>query len=155
MNTYLDKIELHGFKSFPSKTTIKLHKGITAIIGPNGCGKSNVVDAILWVLGEQKIKNLRGETNEDLIFNGSSSQKPLGMTEVTAFILNQGEETMISRRFFRSNESKYIINDKFCRNRDIQNKLFELGIGDRKYFIFEQGSIDKLISLKPSVRTQL
>jgi chromosome segregation protein len=150
MDIYLEKIELHGFKSFPDKTKIKLHEGITAIIGPNGCGKSNIVDAILWVLGEQKIRNLRGETNEDLIFNGSSSNKPLGMTEVGAYFKFRMEDVFIARRYFRSNESKYILNDKICRNKDIQDKLFEMGIGDRKYFIFEQGSIDKLISLKSS-----
>lgn len=150
MDTYLDKIELQGFKSFPDRTVIKLHEGITAIVGPNGCGKSNIVDAVLWVLGEQKIKNLRGETNEDLIFSGSSTQKPLGMTEVGAYFKHQDEENYIARRYFRSDETKYILNDKICRNRDIMDKLYEMGIGDKKYFIFEQGSIDKLIALKPS-----
>ncbi|MCP4153513.1 MAG: AAA family ATPase, partial [bacterium] len=150
MDTYLDRLELHGFKSFPDKTVIKLHKGLTAVIGPNGCGKSNIVDSILWVMGEQKIKNLRGENNEDLIFNGSSSKKPLGMTEVGARFLDHGTETYIARRFFRSGESKYILNERFCRNRDIQDILFKLRLGGTNYFIFEQGSIEKLVSLKPS-----
>jgi chromosome segregation protein len=152
MNTYLKKIELHGFKSFPEKTVIQFHQGITALIGPNGCGKSNLVDAILWVLGEQRIKNLRGENNEDLIFTGSASKKPLGMTEVGAYFVNQDAETYIARRFFRSGEGKYILNEKFCRNKDVQDILFDLGIGERNYFIFEQGSVEKMINLKPSER---
>jgi len=152
MDTYLKKIELHGFKSFPEKTTIQFHKGITAIIGPNGCGKSNLVDAILWVLGEQRIKNLRGEDNQDLIFNGSASKKALGMTEVGLFIGYKEEETFIARRFFRSGEGKYILNEKFCRGRDVQDTLFNMGIGEKTYFIFEQGAVEKMVSLKPSER---
>jgi len=155
MEIYLDRLELHGFKSFPDKTVIKLHQGITAIIGPNGCGKSNIVDSVLWVMGEQKIKNLRGENNEDLIFNGSSSKKPLGMTEVGAYFSNNGEEIYIARRFFRDGESKYILNERFCRNKDIQDMLFQLRMGGTNYFIFEQGSIEKLVSLKPSEKRML
>jgi len=155
MNVFLEKIELHGFKSFPDKTVIKFHKGINVIIGPNGCGKSNIVDAILWVLGEQKIKNLRGENNEDLIFAGSETKKPLGMTEVGAYFKINEEQLYIARRFFRSGESKYIMNDKYCRNRDIQDKLFEINLGGKGYYIFEQGSIGKLIELKPSEKRML
>jgi chromosome segregation protein len=152
MDTYLDRLELHGFKSFPDKTVIKLHKGITAVVGPNGCGKSNIVDSILWVLGEQRIKSLRGENNEDLIFNGSSSKKPLGMTEVGAFFTDHTEEVYIARRYFRTGEGKYILNERYCRNKDIQDILFRLRLGGRNYFIFEQGSIEKLVSLKPGER---
>ena len=155
MEIYLDRLELHGFKSFPEKTVIKFHKGITAVVGPNGCGKSNIVDSILWVLGEQRMKNLRGENNEDLIFSGSSSKKPLGMTEVGAFFSNQGEEVYIARRFFRTGESKYIINERYCRNKDIQDLLFKLRLGGTNYFIFEQGSIEKLVSLKPTEKRML
>lgn len=155
MDTYLEKLELHGFKSFPDKTVIKLHKGITAVVGPNGCGKSNIVDSILWVLGEQRIKNLRGENNEDLIFNGSSSKKPLGMTEVGAFFADQAEQIYIARRFFRSGEGKYILNERYCRNKDIQDVLFKLRLGGLGYFIFEQGSIEKLVSLKPSEKRMM
>ncbi len=155
MQTYLDRLELHGFKSFPDKTVIKMHKGITAIVGPNGCGKSNVVDSVLWVMGEQKIKNLRGENSEDLIFNGSASKKPLGMTEVGAYFLDQGEPIYIARRFFRTGESKYILNERYCRNKDIQDQLFRLRLGGTNYFIFEQGSIEKLVSLKPSEKRVL
>lgn len=155
MDIYLKKLELHGFKSFPDRTVIQFHKGITAVVGPNGCGKSNLVDALLWVLGEQRIKNLRGENNEDLIFNGSMSKQPLGMTEVEAIITHAAEEFYIARRFFRSGESKYILNEKYCRNKDIQDQLFKLSLGDRKYFIFEQGSIEKLVSFKPEEKRML
>ena len=155
MNIYLEKIELQGFKSFPEKTVIRLHQGITAVVGPNGCGKSNIVDSIFWVLGEQRIKNLRGEVNEDLIFNGSVHLKPLGLAEVGAYFRRGEEQTYIARRFFRTGESKYILNEKYCRNRDIQDALYEMQLGERKYFIFEQGSIDKLISLKPSEKRLL
>jgi chromosome segregation protein len=155
MDIYLDRLELHGFKSFPEKTVIKLHKGITAVIGPNGCGKSNIVDSILWVLGEQRIKSLRGENNEDLIFNGSSSKKPLGMTEVGAFFTDHDEEIYIARRFFRTGEGKYVLNERYCRNKDIQDTLYKLRLGGRNYFIFEQGSIEKLVSLKPSEKRML
>ena len=152
MQIYLKKLEMHGFKSFPEKTIVQFHPGITAVIGPNGCGKSNLVDALLWVLGEQRIKNLRGENNEDLIFTGSASKKPLGMTEVGAYFANNDSETYIARRFFRSGEGKYILNEKFCRNKDVQDTLFDLGIGERNYFIFEQGSVEKMVNLKPSER---
>ncbi len=155
MDVYLKKLELHGFKSFPEKTVLQFHKGVTTVIGPNGCGKSNLVDAILWVLGEQRIKNLRGESNEDLIFSGSASKKPLGMTEVSAYFVHRDNETYVARRFFRSGESKYILNDKFCRNKDIQDFLFELGIGERNYFIFEQGSVEKIVTMKPTERRVL
>lgn len=150
MDIYLDKLELFGFKSFPEKTVLKFHRGITCVVGPNGCGKSNIVDSILWVMGEQKIKNLRGENNEDLIFSGSASKKPLGMTEVGVFFSNGGNETYMARRFFRTGESKYILNDKYCRNKDIQDELFKLRLGGTNYFIFEQGSIEKLVALKPT-----
>ncbi|MEN8222713.1 MAG: chromosome segregation protein SMC [Acidobacteriota bacterium] len=155
MKIHLNKLELHGFKSFPEKTVIKFHPGITAVVGPNGCGKSNIVDALLWVLGEQRIKNLRGENNEDLIFSGSSSKKPLGMTEVGVTFSNAKDDTYIARRFFRSGDSKYILNEKYCRNKDIQEELYNLNLGGRNYFIFEQGSIEKLVSLKPSERRML
>lgn len=155
MDIYLDKLELHGFKSFPEKTVLKFHRGITCVVGPNGCGKSNIVDSILWVLGEQRIKNLRGENNEDLIFSGSSSKKPLGMTEVGAFFTNGGSETYIARRFFRTGESKYILNERYCRNKDIQDELYKLRLGGRNYFIFEQGSIEKLVALKSTEKRML
>lgn len=152
---YLEKIELQGFKSFPSKTVIDFNEGITTIIGPNGCGKSNIVDAILWVFGEQKIKNLRGESNSDLIFNGSVEKKPLGMAEVGAYFNRDGESLYLARRFFRTGESKYILNENYCRHKDILKELHSLGLGGRAYFIFEQGSIEKMVSLKPVERRNM
>ena len=150
MNTFLDRLELHGFKSFPEKTVIRFHRGITAVVGPNGCGKSNIVDAILWVLGEQRIKNLRGENNEDLIFNGSASKKPLGMTEVAATFQTGGEPVYIARRFFRTGEGRYVHNERTVRHKDIQDELFKMNLGGTGYYIFEQGSIEKLLALKPT-----
>jgi chromosome segregation protein len=150
MNIFLDKLELHGFKSFPEKTVIRFHRGITAVIGPNGCGKSNIVDAILWVLGEQRIKNLRGENTEDLIFNGSASKKPLGMTEVAATFQTEAEPVYIARRFFRTGDGKYVHNERTVRHKDIQDELFKMNLGGTGYYIFEQGSIEKLLALKPT-----
>jgi len=155
MNIFLDKLELHGFKSFPEKTLIRFHRGITAVIGPNGCGKSNIVDAILWVLGEQRIKNLRGENNEDLIFNGSASKKPLGMTEVAATFRTDGEPVYIARRFFRTGEGRYVHNERAVRHKDIQDELFKMNLGGTGYYIFEQGSIEKLLALKPTEQRAL
>ncbi len=155
MAIYLNKLELQGFKSFPERTLIRFHHGITAVVGPNGCGKSNLVDALLWVLGEQRIKNLRGDSNEDLIFSGSESKKALGMTEVGIFFDHGEEETYIGRRFFRNGESRYVLNERNCRNRDVQDALFNLGIGDRNYFIFEQGGIEKVVVAKPSEKRML
>ncbi len=155
MNVFLDKLELHGFKSFPEKTVVRFHRGITAVVGPNGCGKSNIVDAILWVLGEQRIKNLRGENNEDLIFNGSSSKKPLGMTEVAATFQTDGEPVYLARRFYRTGDGKYVHNERLCRHKDIQDELFKMNLGGTGYYIFEQGSIEKLLALKPTEQRAL
>ncbi len=155
MAIFLKKLELLGFKSFPDKTTIKFHPGITAIIGPNGCGKSNIVDAILWVLGEQKIKHLRADDSEDLIFSGSARKKPYSYTEVRLTIANEKEETEIARKLFRNGETKYLLNERQQRLKDIQNQLYQLQIGDRNYFVFEQGSIDKVIAMKPQERRML
>lgn len=155
MNVFLDKLELYGFKSFPEKTIIRFHRGITAVVGPNGCGKSNIVDAILWVLGEQRIKNLRGDNNEDLIFNGSASKKPLGMTEVAASFQTEHDPVYISRRFFRTGEGRYIHNERAVRHKDIQDELFKMNLGGTNYYIFEQGSIEKLLALKPTEQRAL
>lgn len=155
MAIYLNKLELQGFKSFPERTLIRFHQGITAVVGPNGCGKSNLVDALLWVLGEQRIKNLRGDSNEDLIFSGSESKKALGMTEVGIYFDHGEETTYMGRRYFRNGESRYVLNERNCRNRDVQDALFNLGIGDRNYFIFEQGGIEKVVVAKPSEKRML
>jgi chromosome segregation protein len=118
----IENINLIGFKSFSEKTTFHFHPGITAIVGPNGCGKSNVVDAFKWVLGEQSAKSLRGDNMEDVIFNGSTAKKPKGMAEVTLVISGvntlsseKTEQVSVTRRLYRSGESEYLMNKIPCR----------------------------------------
>ncbi len=158
----IKKVEVAGFKSFSEKIEIGFPPGVTAIVGPNGCGKSNVVDAIRWALGEQSAKQLRGKSMEDVIFNGSESKKPLGMAEVTlTFSSENGHphptypgftEISISRRLFRSGESEYYINKVPCRLKDIVDLFLGTGIGHRAYSIVEQGKIDFVINAKPEER---
>ncbi len=157
----IEKIELIGFKSFADKTTFALHPGITGIVGPNGCGKSNIVDAFRWVLGEQSAKSLRGEKMEEVIFNGSSLKKPKGMAEVSMVVsgLNgtagnwgQGELLTISRRLYRSGESEYMINKTSCRLKDIRDIFLDTGLDFRSYSILEQGRIGEILNSKPLER---
>lgn len=158
----IKKLEVAGFKSFSDKIEIGFPPGVTAIVGPNGCGKSNVVDAIRWALGEQSAKQLRGKSMEDVIFNGSENKKPLGMAEVTlTFSAENGHphpaypgftEISISRRLFRSGESEYYINKVPCRLKDIVDLFMGTGIGHRAYSIVEQGKIDFIINAKPEER---
>lgn len=159
----IEKIELIGFKSFADKTTFALHPGITGIVGPNGCGKSNIVDAFRWVLGEQSAKSLRGEKMEEVIFNGSAQKKPKGMAEVSMVIsgLNgagaqgnggQGELLTISRRLYRSGESEYMINKSSCRLKDIKDIFLDTGLDFRSYSILEQGRIGEILNSKPIER---
>ncbi|MHC4105684.1 MAG: AAA family ATPase, partial [Planctomycetota bacterium] len=142
----LEKIILNGFKSFADKTDFVFDCPITAIVGPNGCGKSNVVDAVKWVLGEQSVKSLRSGHMADVIFGGSSSRKPLGAAEVSLFISNpegsgtrklpiDAEEVQITRKIYKSGESEYRINNKICRLRDIRELFMDTGIGTRAYSI--------------------
>ncbi len=158
----IEKIELIGFKSFADKTAFTLHPGITCIVGPNGCGKSNIVDAFRWVLGEQSAKSLRGEKMEEVIFNGSSLKKPKGMAEVAMVIsgLNgsggnggvPGDVTTISRRLYRSGESEYMINRSPCRLKDIKDIFLDTGLDFRSYSILEQGRIGEIVNSKPYER---
>jgi chromosome segregation protein len=158
----IEKIELIGFKSFADKTSFTLHPGITCIIGPNGCGKSNIVDAFRWVLGEQSAKSLRGEKMEEVIFNGSSLKKPKGMAEVSMVIsgLNgsagngqtPGDITTVSRRLYRSGESEYMINKSSCRLRDVKDIFLDTGLDFRSYSILEQGRIGEIVNSKPYER---
>lgn len=158
----IEKIELIGFKSFAEKTTFSLHPGITCIVGPNGSGKSNVVDSFRWVLGEQSAKSMRGEKMEEVIFNGSSTKKPRGLSEVN-LILNfdspeqQGNgrsqaSTVVSRRLYRSGESEYLINRNQCRLKDIRDIFLDTGLEVRSYSILEQGKISEIINAKPQDR---
>jgi len=139
---YLKSIEIQGFKSFANKLVFEFHNGITGIVGPNGSGKSNVADAVRWVLGEQKVKQLRGSKMEDVIFAGTENRKPLGFAYVAITLDNKDhklnvdyDEITVSRRLFRSGEREYKINGAICRLRDIQELFYETGIGKEGYSI--------------------
>ena len=156
---YFKKLELIGFKSFLDKTTLQFEPGISAIVGPNGCGKSNVVDSIRWVLGEQSAKSLRGSEMQDVIFNGTDLKEPLGMAEVSLTFDNQQRffnfdhnEVCITRRIFRSGESEYLLNKNLIRLRDIQDLLMGTGVGAESYSIVAQGKIDLVLSSRPEER---
>jgi chromosome segregation protein len=155
----LKSLEIHGFKSFADKTKLEFHEGVTGIVGPNGCGKSNIVDSMRWVLGETSAKALRGGEMSDVIFNGTDRRSPLGMAEVTltlsgcAGILDtEYDEVSLGRRVFRDGKSDYLINKQSCRLKDIHNLLMDTGIGRSSYSIMEQGKIDMLLSSKPEDR---
>lgn len=156
---YLKSIELVGFKSFASKTKLDFEPGMTAIVGPNGCGKSNISDAIRWVLGEQSAKALRGSKMEDVIFNGTDDHKPLSMAEVSLTVTDcesalgtEFNEVTITRRVLRSGEGQYFINKAPCRLKDIQRLFMDTGIGTNSYSLMEQGRIDLILSSRPEDR---
>jgi len=157
----LEKIVLNGFKSFADKTEFSFDSPITAIVGPNGCGKSNIVDAVKWVLGEQSAKSLRGGQMSDVIFSGSVSRKPLGTAEVSLLISNpdgngqlavETDEVQITRRIYKSGESEYRINNKVCRLKDIRELFMDTGVGARAYSILEQGQIERILSVSKTDR---
>ena len=155
----LDSVEITGFKSFCDRQELSFTGGVTGIVGPNGCGKSNVSDAINWVLGEQSVKSLRGTSMEDVIFNGSSSRQPLQMAEVNLKVsgLNGNSpdgspECVVSRRLYRNGESEYLMNGKICRLRDIHELFMDTGLGSKAYSIIEQGKIGQILSSKPTER---
>jgi chromosome segregation protein len=156
---YLKTLEIQGFKSFADKTVFEFAEGVTGIVGPNGCGKSNVVDAIRWVLGETSAKALRGGEMADVIFNGTEKRKPLGMAEVTLTMADCEEslkvdfnEVSITRRVFRDGRSEYRLNGTLCRLKDIHDLLMDTGIGRTAYSIMAQGQIDQILSSKPEER---
>ncbi|MHC1750433.1 MAG: chromosome segregation protein SMC [Cellulosilyticaceae bacterium] len=159
---YLDKVEIHGFKSFGDSVKLNIPQGITAVIGPNGSGKSNVADAIRWVLGEQSAKTLRGNKMEDIIFAGTEKRKSLGYAEVAMHIRNDEKElpidyreVAVKRRVYRSGESEYFLNGSPCRLKDIQELFMDTGVGKEGYSIIGQGQIDKVLSSKPEDRRAL
>ena len=159
---YLKSIEIHGFKSFANKIKFDFHNGITGIVGPNGSGKSNVADAVRWVLGEQRIKQLRGGSMQDVIFSGTELRKPLGYAYVAITLDNSDhslaidyDEVTVSRRLYRSGESEYMINGASCRLKDVNELFMDTGIGKEGYSIIGQGQIDQILSSKPEDRRNL
>ncbi|MBQ7611594.1 MAG: AAA family ATPase [Spirochaetaceae bacterium] len=159
---FLKSLDIFGFKSFPDKVHIDFSEGITALVGPNGCGKSNVVDAVKWVLGEQSAKTLRADKMEDIIFNGTENRKPLNVAEVTLTIRNENgflsldvSEIAIKRRVYRSGESEYFINNRPVKLREIRELFWDTGVGKVAYSVMEQGKIDQVLSSKPEDRRYL
>ena len=170
---YLKSIEVQGFKSFANKIVFEFHNGITGIVGPNGSGKSNVADAVRWVLGEQRIKQLRGASMQDVIFSGTELRKPQGFAYVAITLDNSDhqlaitldnsdhqlaidyDEVTVSRRIYRSGESEYRINGSACRLKDVNELFYDTGIGKEGYSIIGQGQIDKILSGKPEERREL
>ena len=159
---FLKRLTILGFKSFADRTEIEFNDGITALLGPNGCGKSNVVDAVKWVLGEHAIKSLRAERMEDVIFSGTESRKSLGVADVTLSISNEAgllpmdmPEIEIKRRLYRSGESEYFINGAQVRLKDIRELFWDTGVGKTAYSVMEQGKIDQILSSKPEERRYL
>ncbi|MBN1786831.1 MAG: chromosome segregation protein SMC [Sedimentisphaerales bacterium] len=148
----LEKIVLDGFKSFADKTDFSFNQQVTAIVGPNGCGKSNVVDALKWVLGEQSTKSLRSGMMADVIFSGSATRKPMGMAQVNLHFSQasslglEQDDLVVSRRLYRSGDSEYLINNKACRLKDVRELFMDTGIGVRAYSIIEQGQIAQLLT---------
>lgn len=159
---YLKSIEVQGFKSFAQKTVLEFNNGITGIVGPNGSGKSNVADAVRWVLGEQRIKQLRGASMQDVIFSGTEMRKPVGSAYVAITLDNSDhalsidfDEVTVARRIYRSGESEYLINGTPCRLKDVNELFYDTGIGKEGYSIIGQGQIDRILSSKPEDRREL
>src|SRR3982750_3998433 len=156
---HLQSLELFGFKSFADKTVFNFHEGVTAIVGPNGCGKSNVLDAVRWALGEQSAKSLRGDEMADVIFNGADTRKPVGFAEVSLTFTDCEEDfgidwhdVRVTRRIYRDGNSEYLLNKTPCRLRDIQSLFADTGVGRSAYSIMEQGKIDLILSSRPEDR---
>src|SRR6476619_4412659 len=156
---YLKALKLHGLKSFADPTTLRFEPGVTAVVGPNGCGKSNIADAIRWVLGEQSAKALRGGKMQDVIFEGADTRKPAQMCEVSLLLTDcekqlgsEFHEIEIMRRVHRDGQSEYSFNGQPCRLKDIQKLFMDTGIGRTSYSIMAQGQIDQILSSKPEER---
>src|SRR4051794_22096134 len=163
------RLEIQGFKSFKDKTIIHFDHGITGIVGPNGCGKSNIVDAFFWVMGEQSYKHMRGASSDDLIFNGSSRHTALGMAEATMVLETdapdtegapagatvvdvpvhlRAKEVSVTRRLYRDGSGEYFINGLSARLKDIQELFMDTGVGAKGYSVIEQGQIGKIVNSK-------
>jgi chromosome segregation protein len=161
----LKRLEMIGFKSFAQRTAVDFNPGITAVVGPNGCGKSNIVDALRWAMGEQSARHLRGHQMEDVVFNGSDTLPQTGMAEVSIVFDNEDgrspaeyssfSEIMVTRRLFRSGESEYEINKIGCRLKDVVELFLGTGVGSKAYSIVEQGKVDELVNSKPEERRAL
>ncbi len=159
---HLSKLEIFGFKSFANKTVVDFTRGITGIVGPNGCGKTNIVDAIRWCLGEQRSSTLRSDKMENVIFNGTRNKKPMGMSEVSLTIVNDKgilptdfSEVVITRRIFRSGESEYLLNKNICRLKDITNLFMDTGMGTNAYSVIELKMIETILSNKADERRKM
>lgn len=159
---YLSKLEIFGFKSFANRTQINFTKGLTGIVGPNGCGKTNIVDAIRWCLGEQKSSTLRSDKMENVIFNGTKLKKSMGMSEVSLTLINdegllptEYSEVTITRRIFRSGESEYLLNKNLCRLKDITNLFMDTGMGTNAYSVIELKMIEIILSNKAEERRRM
>lgn len=159
---YISQLDIFGFKSFAKKTTLKFGPGITGIVGPNGCGKTNVVDAIRWVMGEQKTTVLRSDSMQEVIFNGSKSMKPLGMCEVSLTIHNnkgilpiEFNDVVVTRRLYRDGQSEYLLNKKVCRLKDIQNLFVDTGMGADAYSVIELKMVEDILSDTKDERTRM
>src|SRR2546422_4560712 len=154
----LESITLHGFKSFGERTEIRVLPGITAIVGPNGCGKTNCAETVKWALGEQSAKSLRGQRMEDVIFHGSASRKPVGLAEVELTFSNDGDlavpfsEIAVSRRLYRTGESEYVLNGSVCRLRDILDLFAGTGANPRAYSVMDQDKLNHVLTAKPHER---
>ena len=158
----LKSLEVHGFKTFPDKTKLSFENGITSVVGPNGSGKSNISDAIRWVLGEQSPKSLRCSRMEDVVFNGTDKRKRTGYAEVTLNIDNSdrfldfnGDEVAVTRRYYRSGESEYLINKAAVRLKDINEMFMDTGLGRDGYSMIGQGKIDSIVSSKSEDRREI
>ncbi len=162
----IKRLDIVGFKSFMDRTVVSFADGVTGVVGPNGCGKSNVADAIRWVLGEQSARHLRGRSMEDVIFNGSESKPPLSMAEVLITFENDRPselpaqfqafaEITVGRRLFRTGESEYLINKTPARLMDVNDLFMGSGVGRTAYSIIEQGRIGQIVSARPEDRRSI